>query len=58
MASRWQFGIVFIGEIDRKFHEKLNEHGSKLLGLVFFEQIALLWQAVLIKLTENRSFLT
>ena len=45
-----------MSEIDRKFHEKSNEHGSKLLGLELFEQIALLWQAVLIKLAQKWKF--
>ena len=32
-----------VDDIDRKFHKKSNEHGPKLLWLVLFEQIALLW---------------
>ena len=36
MASKRQFGIGFIGKIDEKFYEKSNEHGPKLLWLVFF----------------------
>ena len=48
MVSRWPFDIAFIGEIAGKYYEKSNEHGPKPLWLVLFEQIALLWQAVLI----------
>ena len=51
MVSRWPFDIAFIGEIAGKYYEKSNEHGPKPLWLVLFEQIALLWQAVLIKFT-------
>ena len=56
MASRRRFGIRFIGEIDGKFHGKSNEYGPKLLRLVFFEQITLLWKAVLIKLKQRWKF--
>ncbi len=56
MAARWRFVIEFIGEIDREFYEKSTEHNPKLLGLVLFEQIAFLWQAILIKLTQRWKF--